>query len=123
MIDDRKKLTDMVNDVKEYMNIKFNIVKLTMVENIATLLANLITQGSVVLFLLLFFLFGSIALGFYLSTLVHSFALGFLMVAGIYLLFAIIIMVSKEEYIEKPLVNKFIQNFLKEADDDKFKQN
>lgn len=113
----------MVNDVKEYMNIKFNIVKLTMVENIATLLANLITQGSVVLFLLLFFLFGSIALGFYLSTLVHSFALGFLMVAGIYLLFAIIIMVSKEEYIEKPLVNKFIQNFLKEADDDKFKQN
>jgi hypothetical protein len=118
MTEDRKKLNEMVDDVKEYINIKFNIIKLTVAENVANLLANLITNGAVILFFLFFLLFGSISLGFYMATLVDSYALGFLIVAGIYLVFGLIIMATKESYIEKPLINKFILNFFKDPRDD-----
>jgi hypothetical protein len=61
--------------------------------------------------LLIFLLFASIAGAFALSEVLNSYALGFLSVAGIYLIFAILLFLIKDKIVEGPILEKFSDIF------------
>ncbi|OYX93779.1 MAG: hypothetical protein B7Y76_11380, partial [Sphingobacteriia bacterium 35-40-5] len=64
------------------------------------------------------FLFGSLALGFYLSEVLNNTYGGFLIVAGIYLLGAVILNSIKEKYLEKRIINLVIEKFFKDRNEE-----
>ncbi|MDR0660674.1 MAG: hypothetical protein LBG19_07720 [Prevotellaceae bacterium] len=117
MNEQKEKLMQLVNDLKEYINVRLKILTLTICEVSSKVLASLIANGSMLLFIFLFLIFGSIAAGFGLGEWLGSTASGFAIIAGFYLLLALIIQFSKAKLIEKPLVNTFIKLFLKNLSD------
>ena len=117
MNEQKEKLMQLVDDVKEYLNVRLKILTLTVCEVSSKVLASIIANGAMVFFIFLFLFFGSIAAGFGLGEWLDSIALGFTIVAGFYLLLALIIWFTKAKLIEKPLVNTFIKLFLKNLSD------
>lgn len=113
MNDQKERLMQLVDDLKDYFNVRLKILTLTICEVSSKVLAALIANGAMLFFIFLFLLFGSIAAGFGLGEWLGSTALGFAIVAGFYLLLALIIQLTKTKLIEKPLVNIFIKLFLK----------
>jgi len=65
----------------------------------------------IALFLLIFLLFGSIAGSLALGDLIGNTAIGFLIVAGVYLLLAILLFFVKDRIIEGPILERFSEIF------------
>lgn len=100
---------EVIGKVKEYIEVRKELVILTAVEKGSQLFSNLLTDGLVVLFVVLAILFGSLALGFYLSELIGNSYAGFLIITGFYFLLAIIIYSVKDKFLEKRIVNGVIK--------------
>jgi Putative Actinobacterial Holin-X, holin superfamily III len=113
-----KGLEQLLEKLKEYLNTRMKLGKLTLIEKGVYLFSNLITDGLVVIFLILAFLFISLALGFYLAELlVNSFG-GFFIMAIIYFIFALIIYLIKDKYLEKPIINGMIKKIFKNEEEE-----
>ena len=107
----------LIDKVKEYVKVRSELSILSAVDKGTQLFANLLTDGLVLILIVLAGLFGSLALGFYLSELIgHSYA-GFLIVAGIYLLAALILNSIKDKYLEKRIINTVIVKFFKDRNE------
>jgi len=112
---------------KEYIDTRFKLFKLKLVERSSRLIASLITDGlkGILAVFVVFYL--SLALGFYLSELLGSSALGFLATGGIFILL-IIIVSAFENPLERFFMNLSIKRFLQkwndeiDEDDDEGKQ-
>ena len=114
---------------KEYIDTRFNLFRLKLVERSSRLIASLITDGlkGVLAIFVVFYL--SLALGFYLSELLGSSALGFLATGGLFVLL-IIIVSAFETPLDRFFMNLSIKRFLQkwndeidEDDDEEGKQN
>lgn len=114
-----KNIEDIFLDAQEYIDTRIEYSKLSALEKGSKIFADLITNGAVIICFILAFLFASFTLALYLSEVLGSFTRGFGCVAGIYLLFAVIVYLTKDKYIEKHLVNLFIRKYFdKVADKD-----
>jgi len=94
-----------------------DFIHLKSVEKGSKLAADLITNTVVVVCFLLAFLLGTITLALYLGNVFGSMVAGFGCVAGIYLFFAIIVFLTKDNFIEKILVNIFIRKYFNKIAD------
>lgn len=106
-------MEELIDKIKDYLNTRMKLGKLTLIEKGVLLFANLITDGLVIIFLILAFLFVSLALGFYLSELLGNSFGGFFIVSLFYFVLAIIIYLIKDKYLEKPIINGMIKKILK----------
>lgn len=114
-----KSLEDIFLDAKEYVDTRIEYTKLSAVEKGSKIFANLITSAAVMVCFVLAFLFASFTLALYLSTVLGGYPAGFGCVAGIYLFLSIIVYLTKDKYIEKHLINLFINRYFdKVADKD-----
>ena len=127
-MDERKfSLNGVFQKSKEYIDTRFKLVKLKLVERSSRLIASLITDGlkGVLAIFVVFYL--SLALGFYLSELLGSSALGFLATGGIFIVL-IIVVSAFENPLERFFMNLSIKRFLQkwndeiDEDDDEGKQ-
>lgn len=118
MIAEKDKLLSTIDDLKNYVNLKIRIVALTLGENSARIFATIISNWAIIFFIALFLFFGSFALAFGLGAWLNSTGLGFVIVAGLYLLFAVIVFLCRSNYIERPLTNFFIKHLFKNSDED-----
>jgi ABC-type multidrug transport system fused ATPase/permease subunit len=118
MINEKDKLLGLIDDLKDYLNIKLRIVALNLGENTAQIIASIISNGAILFFVALFLLFGSFAIAFGLGSLLSSISLGFLLVASFYLLLALAVYLCRRSCIEKPMTNFFIKQFFKNTDPD-----
>lgn len=109
---------NIVGKVRNYVDLRKELVILSAVKKGSQLIANLLTDGLVMLFGVLTILFGSLALGFYLSELIGNTYSGFFIVTGFYLLFAILIYALKDKYMEKHIINAVIKKFLRDRKED-----
>lgn len=102
---------------KEYIDTRFKLFKLKLVERSSRLIASLITDGlkGILAVFVVFYL--SLALGFYLSELLGSSALGFLATGGIFILL-IIIVSAFENPLERFFMNLSIKRFLQKWNDE-----
>lgn len=103
-----------VEKVTEYIKVRTELTLLKTVDKGSQLFANLLTNGLVLILALLGFLFGSLALGFYLSEVLNNSFGGFLIIAGIYLLLALILNSLKDKYLEKKISNRIIEKFFRD---------
>lgn len=104
----------LIEKVSEYVKVRKELAILKTVDKGSEVAANLISNLLVLLFAVLAFLFGSFALGFYLSEVLGNSYMGFLIVAGFYLLIAIILNTVKDSYLEKKFMNLIIAKFFRD---------
>ncbi|KIO45748.1 phage holin family protein [Sanguibacteroides justesenii] len=104
-------------DLLTYAELKLELLKLHTYERVSKVIA--ILSFGIVLILLAFFtvLFLFLGLGFYLGELLNSTALGFIVVAGIYLIFFVIIAFFKER-IRMKVVNEILISMMAKDDKD-----
>lgn len=115
-----KGLEKLIDKVKDYLNSKAKLSKLTLIEKGVLLIANMITNGFVIVFLILAFLFGSLGLSFYISNLMGDTFSGFFIVALVYFLIALAAFLLKDKYIEKRIINALIKKIFKDDDGEDF---
>lgn len=103
----------LISKVKEYVKVRSELSVLSAVDKGSQLFAGLLTDGLVLILSILAGFFASLALGFYLSEIIGNTYAGFLIVAGLYLLIALILNSIKEKYLEKRIINAAIAKFFK----------
>lgn len=109
-------INDAIDDIKTYVDLRMQLIQLNISEKIAVALAKMITTGAALVLLLLFFLFGSLALAFFLGNCLNNTAAGFAILAGFYLLLAIIMMSFGKNKLRIKLINAFIKQFNNDQD-------
>jgi hypothetical protein len=107
-----------IEKVKEYIQVRTELTVLSAVAKGSQLFAGLLIAGLVLIITVLAGLFGSFALGFYLSEVLNNTYGGFLIVAGLYLVGAIILNSIKEKYLEKRIINIVIEKIFKDRNED-----
>ena len=76
----------------------------------------IVTIIVVLLMMIITFSFLLIALGFYLGKILHGYHWGFLIVAGIFLVTALIFVALRKKIIVNPLINAFIELLFEDND-------
>ncbi|PPL01957.1 phage holin family protein [Parapedobacter indicus] len=102
---------------KEYIDTRFKLFKLKLVERSSRLIASLIVDVVKTVFAIFVIFFLSLALGFYLSELLGSSSLGFLATGGIFIVLIVLIS-AFEDRLERLFMNLSIKRFLQKWNDE-----
>ena len=105
----QSKVEELAGNVKEYVNIQVELVKLSVADKSSAIMAEAALFIAIALIGLLFSLAVTMALGYWLAYLTGSNAIGFLIVAGIYLLKAILIIANRKKWILDPIRDRIIK--------------
>ncbi len=114
MKETRQHVDQVITNLKEYINTRLALAQLQAVEKASLILGSVLSNGLIIVCLIMAFLFGSFALGFYFAQLLDNTALGFALVAGIYFLLALVAYTVKKSYLEKAITDSTIRKFLKD---------
>ncbi len=117
MEDTFAKVEELSAHVKEYINNRIDSVKFSAAEKSSSVLANIIAVAIAVLVLTFFVLFGSVALAYAIAKWTGEVYWGFLIVAGIYLLFGILVWLLREKLLRLPIMNAMVQQLFKDDTD------
>lgn len=113
-----KSLEDIFAQARTYLDTRVEYTRLYLVKRGAKLFADAVSTAIVAICFTLAFILGSITLALFLSDLFHSYTAGFGSVALIYLLLAIIVFVTKDNFIEKAVTNFIIRKYFKKLEED-----
>jgi len=109
------------NLVEDYAQIRLQLLRLKAVEQVAKIMADVISSITLVLCVLMAFLAGWVTLAFYLSEVFQSFSKGFGCVALFFVLIALIVVWTKDR-LEKLIVNLIVKRYFdkhcEEGDED-----
>jgi hypothetical protein len=108
------KVEDLVGHVKEYVNNRVESAKLNMAEKASNISARFIAVMVVLVLFLFFTGFLSTALAYLLAEWTGKLYWGFLIVAGLYLVIAIVIWLAKDRLIRFPIMNAMLQQLYNE---------
>lgn len=114
MIIEKTKLESVFEHIKEYLNTRYELAVLKVSDKSSTILSSLITYVVVAIIGMFFLMFVSIGVALLISEALGSAFSGFLIVAGFYLLIAIILLVMKDRLIKMPLLNMFVKELCME---------
>jgi len=103
----------LVESVKDYVNTRYDLTRLKIIHAASDIMANLIASFFLIVAGLFFLFFISYAVANYLCDVTETNSAGYFIVAGFYLLVAIVLLVIKKNSIHVPLENHFIRQFLK----------
>jgi len=104
----------LAEELKAYVNVRIDLVKLTVAETASKMIADTaatIISGVVFLF---FLFFASVGLALFLSSVIGSSYAGFLLVAGLYLILGFLIWFLREKWIRMPVMNAIIKQLFSE---------
>lgn len=117
--DDLKNHIDEVkNEFEDYVDKRISLLKLHLVEELSRFTAGFAVKLGILYLLFFVFMFLSLAAAFFLGDLLGSNGLGFTLVAGFYLLLAVIFWLSRRIWVEKPIIQAFIKIFFPKFEDD-----
>lgn len=108
------KIEELAANIKEYVNIQYQLAVLKAANIASTIGAKIIATFILALIFFLFIIFISITAGFYLSTWVGSREEGFLIVAAFYFIAGIILFIFRDKLIIGPIRNSFIKQIFKD---------
>lgn len=103
------KVEELAETVKDYVNTRIESAKLSVAEKSSAVIANVIAGLIVAGVFFLFIVFSSIALAFGLGEMIGKTWAGFLIVAGLYLLFGVIVWSARIKMIQLPVMNALIK--------------
>jgi hypothetical protein len=113
------KAEELINHLKEFAENKIKSAKLNVAEKTSKVVANLVAVIVVVVFVLFFIGYASSALAHVLGEWTGKLYWGQLFVAGLYLLFAILLWSGRERIVRLPVLNALLQQFFIEDDHEK----
>jgi hypothetical protein len=113
-----KSIEDLFLQAREYLDTRVEYTRLYLVKRGSKLFADVVTTSIVAICFTLAFILGTITLALFLSTLFHSYTAGFGCVSLIYLFLAIIVFVTKDNFIEKIIANFIIRKYFKKLEED-----
>jgi hypothetical protein len=102
-------IDELRKDLLEYLEVKVDLVRLHMAENISRILSNIATSAIIVDLILLIIIFLSLAAGLFIGSKLNSNELGFLCVSGFYFLLLILFLIFRKKIVEKPVVRNIIR--------------
>ena len=106
-MEDKSKIEQIYERVEQYLSTSVELYKLKALQKVAETATSIITSLLMAVFGLLFLLFVSIGLAVYLGEVMGKMHYGFMIVAGIYLIFAIVVYVLRAQVL-KDKVNTYI---------------
>jgi hypothetical protein len=98
--------SDLVNNIKNYVNIRSALLRCSLYEGFSRILADAITLILIFALVMIMLVFGSLAVAVWLKDIFGSYIPGFLIIAGFYLILCIILLLFKEKIILNPLIRK-----------------
>jgi len=106
----KARINDLAGNIREYIETRIDIVKLDAADTGATAASSMVVWVVIaiasVFTLLLITIGGAIGIGY----LVDNFAVGFFILAGVYLLIALVLYYNRENWIRKPIINAIVKN-------------
>jgi len=112
-------ISEIWSEAKTALELRLEYYKLKALEKVAKVVADVITSTLVIVFLVIAFLAGAVTLAFYFSALFNSYTAGFGVAAIFFLLFAIVVLATKDKYIEKWIANVAVKRyFAKHCEED-----
>lgn len=112
------KAEDLVDNIKEYVHTRIDTVKLNTAERSSTVIAGLVAGVIVAVFVSLALVFAGIALSLVLGAWLGKTWAGFVVVAGFFLLMALVAWAFRGKLIRIPVMNAIIQQFFKAEQED-----
>ena len=117
MSEDFKKVESLVNELKEYVNIRVAQAKLSIAEKLSRILAYMISILMAALVFFLFLVLASVAAAIVIGQWLENIWLGFIIVACLCLLLGVLLWASKDRLVRQPIMNTLIK-LLFETDSD-----
>lgn len=108
-----KTLSDIFTEAKSYLDTRVEYTRFFILKLAAKLIGDIVTNSIALICFVLAFILASITLAFYLATLLKSYTAGFGCVTLIYLLISILVFITKNNFIEKAIVNLTIKKYFK----------
>ena len=102
-------LQHLAEEVKEYVNVRIDLVKLNVAEKASAMVADTAATVITAIIFLFFLFFASTGLALFLSAVIGKSYAGFLIVAGIYLIVGLIIWYARGRLIQMPIMNAIIR--------------
>jgi uncharacterized membrane protein YqjE len=118
MSDTIDKIEGLTEHVKEFVNTRVELAKLRIAEKTSLVIGNIIAVGVVAVLFLFVIVFGSFAGAWVLGDWIGMRYAGFLIVAGFYLLVAIIVWFARQRLIRFPVMNAIIRQLHKDEEDE-----
>ncbi len=111
-------LDNLVTDLKDYLDTRSKLGKLKAIDKGSRIAAESASAFIIAIigFLGLFFL--SIAGALAISEVLENNYLGFFIVSVFYILVTLLFYINRDSWIQKPIVNRLIQNFFKDNGDE-----
>ena len=111
----KERLSDLYEDAKEYLNLRIQLLSLTLGEKVSRALASLVSCALIIFLCAMFLLFAGFAAAYCLGQWLGT-AWGFSIVAGVYLI-ATILTISLRKKIENQLIDVFVKLLFKNGED------
>lgn len=118
MSEDFQKVESLVNEIKDYVNTRVDQAKLSIAEKLSKILAYMISVLMAALVFFLFLVLISVAAAIAIGQWLDNYWLGFIMVAAICLLLGLIMWLSKDALLRRPIMNAFIGMLFENDNDD-----
>ena len=112
------KAEELVIQVREYVDVKVEKVKLEVVDKSSKIVADLIARIIIFLVVGLIVMFASMAVAYVLGEAWGKIWLGFLVVSGFYLFVSILIWMTRDKWIRIPIVNAMLNLMTKKEEED-----
>jgi hypothetical protein len=112
------KAEDLAGNIRDYVNTRIDSLKLNAAEKSSKIIGNGAAAMVVVVFVLFSLGLGSIALSWIIGIWMGKIWAGFLVVAGFYLLLALITWLARGKLIRLPVMNAMIHQMFKEDEED-----
>lgn len=103
------KIEELADSAKNYVNTRIESAKLSLAEKGSGLVATLVAALVVAVVFLFFIIFTGIAVALLLGIWIGKLWAGFLIVAGVYLLIAVIVWFARSRLIQLPVMNAMIR--------------
>ena len=102
--------------LKNYAETRSNLIRVTLVENIAKAASTVTSNLILFITFFAFFMFASFALALYIGKLLGDYYLGFLVIAAFYLILFLLALLFRKSIIEKPVMDQTIKNLMEDYD-------
>ena len=107
----------LAEEVKDYVNVRLDLIKLNIAETSSKVIANITATLISALIFLFFLFFASTGLALFLSAVIGNSYAGFLIVAGLYLIVGFIIWYARGRLIQIPVMNAIIRQLFANKDE------
>ncbi len=114
-----KELVVLIEEIKDYLDLKYDLVRLDLIEKIVIITSILFTITVILIVVPMIIFFFSIALALFLGDVLGQDFYGFLLVGSIITLFAILLLAFRRKIITNPILKILLRSIFNWTDETK----